>query len=66
MQGLLFVVVTSDTDGAGARFYQTFHCTEGRGLAGAIGTEQAEDLAGLDFEGDLADGLEAAIFDIQA
>ena len=35
---------------------------DGRGLARAVGTEQAEDLAFLDVEGNAFDGGEVAVF----
>jgi hypothetical protein len=46
-----------DGDGAAVGFKDVEEHTDSGGLAGAVGTQEAEDLAGADLEGDIFDGL---------
>jgi len=66
VKGLSLAVVAGDGDGAGRWGQQTFDGAEGAGLTCAIRAEQAEDLTGLYLEGDLFDGLEVAVANVQA
>lgn len=65
VERLAAVVVTGHADRAAAGNQQSFDGAEGTGLAGAVRAKKTEDLAGLDLERDLPDGLETAIADIQ-
>ena len=50
-----------DVGDAGGRFHHSGENLEGRGLARAVGADQAEDLARADFEVDSAHGFERAV-----
>ncbi len=60
------VVIAGDVDCAGRWLQQSFGGAERAGLAGPVGPQETEDLSGLDFEGNITDGLEAAVVYIQA
>ncbi len=49
-----------DADPAGVRFEQTADHLDGGGLAGAVGTQQAEDLALLHRQADILHGFQVA------
>ena len=53
-------VEAADERGAGGRRQQRHQHPDQRGFAGAVGSEQAEDLAFLDGEADAVDGGEVA------
>ena len=65
VEGLTAVVVAGYADRATSGYQQAFYGAEGAGLSGAVGTEEAEDLAGLDLERDLFYGLEVAVANVQ-
>src|SRR5579863_191384 len=65
VQGLAANVVAGDPDGAGGWPEQAFGGAQCAGLAGSVGAEQAEDLTGPDFKGDVPDGLKVAVENIQ-
>src|SRR5687767_993395 len=54
-------VETQDADLATVRGAQALEDLDGRGLAGAVGAQQAEDLARSDVEVDAGDGLDVAV-----
>jgi len=49
---------------AGSGRAQPLHALDGGGLAGAVRAQQAENLAALDFEGDVVDGDQVAAVDL--
>ncbi len=51
---------------AAGRLVDAAHQVEDRGLAGAVGADDGEDLALVDVEGDAVDGLDAAEVDREA
>ena len=65
MEGLLAVIEACHADGAAGWLEEAFDGAEGACLPGAVWPEEAKDLAGLHGEGDLLDGLEAAVADVQ-
>src|SRR5205823_1184421 len=56
-------VVRLEVDRAGVGLEHTAHTVEERGLAGAVGSDQADDLAGVDPQGDAVEGGDAAEVD---
>ena len=48
-------------DGAGGGFENAEDHVDGGGLAGAVGAEESEDLAGADLEGEVVDGVDGAV-----
>jgi len=54
-------VDAADADETAARGNDTGEAAERAGLAGAVGTDKAEDLAGLDGERQITDGGEIAV-----
>jgi hypothetical protein len=66
VKGLSLAVIAGYCNGACGWGQQPFHCAEGAGFAGAVWAEESEDLAWFHLEGDLFDGLEAAVADVQA
>ena len=54
-------IVAEHADGAGGHLGQAQHHQNGRGLAGAVRPEQAEDLAAPDRERDVVHGRDAAV-----
>ena len=59
---LLFVGIEAEhAHIAGGALADAFENLDGGGFARAVGTEQAEDFAGLDFEIDAADSFEVAV-----
>jgi hypothetical protein len=65
IQGLASDVVAGYADGPRRCLDQAFGRAQRAGLTGAVGAEQAEDLAWQDFERDIPDGLEIAVVDVQ-
>ncbi len=59
--GDVLVVDAADGCAAGGRGCQTSDDAHRRGLAGTVGAEEAGDGARSGFEGDVVDGLEAAV-----
>ena len=55
MHGQMGDIRLVDVDPTGVRFHQSDNHVEAGGLAGAIGAEQADDLAGLHVQGDILD-----------
>lgn len=53
-------VKTKHADGTGARLGEASDMTNGRGLAGAVRTEEPEDFAGVDLEADVEDAAAVA------
>src|SRR5207253_2155723 len=59
-------IVAEDFDFAAGARPETFEDLDGSGFAGAVGAEQAEDLAGSDLEVNTADGVDVAVGFAQA
>ena len=55
-----------DMDRARLRPEEAFDGAQGRSLAGAVWAEKAEDLTGLDVEGNVGDGLLRSVEDVEA
>ena len=55
-------VVAADLDRAGGGLQQADDHLDGRGLPGAVGAQEAKDLAAVDFEADIVDGQFVAVF----
>lgn len=54
-----------EDDAAADRFEQAGEGAQGGGLAGAVGADEGDDLAGLDGEGDALDGFDLAVGDAE-
>jgi len=61
LAGLDLGIAPEDGDASAGSWTQSFENFDGGGLAGAVGSEEAEDFAGADFEVDAFDGLEGAV-----
>src|SRR6266705_800088 len=60
-RGVFTRVVAADNSGAAVGIAQAFQDFDGAGLAGTVGSEQAEDFAFADAEADAANGLDVAV-----
>jgi hypothetical protein len=66
IQWLTANIITSYVDAAGKWPDQPFDGAEGAGLTGAVRPQQSEDLTGLYLQGDITNGMETAVVNIQA
>ena len=57
-------ILAHELDGARPAAEQTGDGVQGGGFACAVGTDQGDDLTGVDFKGNTLDGMDAAIVDV--
>ena len=57
-------ILAVEGDGAGLGTKQAGDGLEGGGLTGAVGTDEGDDLALVDLKGDILDGMDGAVIDV--